>query len=208
MVDRAQDRHPSQRHEAHAAGDDVAHARALLDREPRAADAAWKLYSPMVMSYFRRFFGPGNDRVDLCQEVFLRLFRRISELREPAALRGFILSICLGVARNEHRRQRVRRWIHLTSSGDLPDVAGLPLDPEAREALARLYAILSKVSAEDRSLFLARYVDEREISDIAALHGLSYGTAKRRLARATRRIGAKCEREPAVSSYFARPGKE
>lgn len=206
MADRAHGRNTVDNREARGA-DDGALARALLARDPRAAQEAWETYSPMVIGYFRRFLGLGQQRHDLCQEVFLRLFRRIGELREPAALRGFVVSICLGVARNEHRRQRVRRWMRLTSSGDLPDIAAAPLDPEAREATSQLYAVLSKVSAEDCSLFITRYVDEMEIADIAVVHGLSFGTAKRRLARATRRISARLEREPALSVYLGQFGE-
>lgn len=203
MTDRAHGRKTVDNGDAGSA-DDEALARALLARDPRAARAAWEIYSPMVIGYFHRFLGLDQYRQDLCQEVFLRVFRRIGELRQPAALRGFVVSICLGVARNEHRRQRVRRWMHLTSSGDLPDIPGAPLDPEAREATSRLYGVLSKVSAEDRSLFIARYVEEMEIAEIAVVHGLSFGTAKRRLARATRRISARLEREPALSVYLGR----
>jgi RNA polymerase sigma-70 factor (ECF subfamily) len=206
MTDRAHGLNTVDNREARGA-DGGALARALLARDPQAAREAWEIYSPMVIGYFRRFLGLGQDRHDLCQEVFLRLFRRIGELREPAALRAFIVSICLGIARNEHRRQRVRRWMHLTSSGDLPDVAAASLDPEAREATSQLYAVLSRVSAEDCSLFITRYVDEMEIADIALVHGLSFGTAKRRLARATRRISARLEREPALSGYLGRLGR-
>jgi RNA polymerase sigma-70 factor (ECF subfamily) len=57
----------------------------------------------------------------MCQEVFLRFFTRIDELRDRNALRSFLIGICLGVAQNELRRARVRRWIFLTQTGDLPE---------------------------------------------------------------------------------------
>ncbi len=96
---------------------------ALLAGDPRAAAAAWTSLSPMVRSLLGRYFGPGPERQDLCQEVFLRFFARIHELRNPRALRAFLIGICLGVAQNALRRDRRRGWLRLTSSGDLPDVA-------------------------------------------------------------------------------------
>jgi RNA polymerase sigma-70 factor (ECF subfamily) len=183
--------------------DETALAAALLAREPRAATEAWELYSPLVLRFLQRFFGPGCDRQDLCQEVFLRFFKRIDELRDPAALRGFLLSICLGVARNELRRARVRRWMRLTATGELPEIPVIGWDPELREATVHLYAVLERVSAEDRSLFLTRFVEKMELVDIAVVHGLSYGTAKRRMARATRRISAKMDRDPLLAEYVA-----
>jgi DNA-directed RNA polymerase specialized sigma24 family protein len=43
--------------------------------------------------------------------------------------------------------------------------------------------------------------------DIAAAHGLSFGTAKRRLARATRRVSAKMRRDPVLADYVTNPSK-
>jgi RNA polymerase sigma-70 factor (ECF subfamily) len=182
--------------------DDAALALALLGRDPRAAAEAWTLYSPMVLGFLHRFFGPGPDRQDLCQEVFLRFFKRIDELHEPAALRGFLMSICLGVARNELRRAKVRRWIRLTSTGELPDAPMVGSSPESREALRRLYAVLDRAASEDRSLFVTRYVEQMEVAEVAAVHGLSFGTAKRRLARATQRIAARMGRDPLLADFL------
>ncbi len=182
--------------------DDVALASALLRREPRAATEVWTAYAPLVLRFLRRFFGPTCDGQDLCQEVFLRLFKRIDELRDPAALRGFLLSIALGVSRNEVRRARVRRWIGLTATGELPEVPAVGgWDPEAREATARLYAILERLGAEDRSLFITRYVERMEIAEIAGVLGLSVATTKRRLARVTKRVGARLGNDPVFADY-------
>jgi len=184
------------------ARDDAALALALRARERGAAAQAWVRFSPLVLGVLRRFFGPSSpDRQDLCQEVFLRFFARIDELRDPGALRGFLMGICLGVAQNELRRVRVRRWIRLTPVGELPEVAGPGMDPEAREAAWRFYRLLERVSVEDRTLFLARYVEKLEIGELAEVVGLPLSTAKRRLARATRRIGAKMSRDPALARY-------
>src|SRR5262249_51305584 len=91
------------------ARDDTALATALRARDRGAAVQAWVRFSPLVLGVLRRFFGPGPggnsaDRQDLCQEVFLRFFARIDELRDPGALRGFLMGIALGVAQNELRR--------------------------------------------------------------------------------------------------------
>jgi RNA polymerase sigma-70 factor (ECF subfamily) len=182
--------------------DDTELVAALRAHDERAYTAAWIELGPMVRRLVTRFFGAGADTPDLSQEVFLRLFRRIGELRNPSGLRGFVVSICLGVARNELRRVRVRRWVFLTPSGDLPDAPVAGPDLEAREALRRLYAILDLVSVQDRSLFVARFFEKMEIAEVAAAHGLSYGTAKRHVARATIRINRRIERDPLLARYL------
>ena len=81
-------------------------AAALIARDREAPGQAWTRLSPLVLRLLRRYFGPGPDRQDLCQEVFLRFFTRIDELRDRTALRSFLIGICLGVAQNELRRAR------------------------------------------------------------------------------------------------------
>ena len=130
--------------------DELVLVTALKAREPRAYAQAWSEFGPMVRRLVARFFGPGAEPQDLSQEVFIRFFRRIDELRSPDGVRGFLAGICLGVARNEARRLRVRRWVSLTSAGTLPDFPVAGPDVEGREALRRLYAVLEKANALDR----------------------------------------------------------
>lgn len=181
--------------------DDSALASALLARHPQAAEVAWTRFSPVAIRVLRRYFGPGPERQDLSQEIFLRFFARIEELRNPGALRSFFIGICLGVAQNELRRVKVRRWISLTPTGELPDVPLNGWDPEAREATARFYRILDGVNAEDRALFVARYVEKMDIPEIAEALGRPRSTIKRRLARVTRRVGARMSGDPALATY-------
>jgi RNA polymerase sigma-70 factor, ECF subfamily len=185
-----------------SAVDDAELVAALRTQDERAYAAAWVELGPMVRRLVTRFFGSDVDTPDLSQEVFLRLFRRIDELRNPSGLRGFVAGICLGVARNELRKARVRRWVRLTPSGDLPEAPTTGPDLEAREAVHRLYAILDLVSAQDRSLFVARFFEKMEIAEVATVHGLSYGTAKRHVAKATARINRRIERDPALARYL------
>jgi RNA polymerase sigma-70 factor (ECF subfamily) len=186
---------------APTAADDASLAAALIARDRDAPAQAWARLSPLVLRLLRRYFGPGPDRQDLCQEVFLRFFTRIDELRDKNALRSFLIGICLGVAQNELRRAKVRRWIFLTQSGDLPDTPISGANPEAREATARLYKILTGVNAEDRALFVTRYIEKMELAEIAAAIGRPLSTTKRRLARATRRIAARMSGDPGLADY-------
>jgi RNA polymerase sigma-70 factor (ECF subfamily) len=186
---------------APTADDDASLAAALIARERDAPGLAWTRLSPLVLRLLRRYFGPGPDRQDLCQEVFLRFFSRIDELRDRSALRSFLIGICLGVAQNELRRAKVRRWIFLTQSGELPDAPIGGADPEAREATERVYKILAGVSAEERALFVTRYIEKMELGEIAAAIGRPLSTTKRRLARATRRITARMSSDPALADY-------
>jgi RNA polymerase sigma-70 factor (ECF subfamily) len=183
--------------------DDGALARAVAAGDEAAAGAVWERYAPMVRSALRRSLDPYEDVEDLVQEVFLRFFRRIGELRDPAALRSFLFGIALRVAGSALRRRRVRRWLRLTPTGVLPDLparGGEPGDP-AREAVRRLYAILDRLDDAGRLAFVLRYVEGLELTEVAEALGVSLATAKRRLARVTPRVVAMIERDPVLPEY-------
>jgi len=207
IAQRAGMRMAAARPEAEAV-DDVALSAARRAREPRAASEVARAYGPLVRRVVSRFLGPAVNRQDLaqdlCQEVFLRFFTRITELRNLAAMRSFLIGICLGVAQNELRRAKVRRWILLTPTGDLPELPMSGFDPEARQATLNFYRLLERVSAEDRALFVTRYIEKMEVSEIAAAMAMPLSTTKRRLARAVRRVGARMSRDPALAEYVER----
>src|SRR5688500_1410766 len=184
-----------------AADDDTSLAAALAAREPQAATIACARLSPLVLGLLLRYFGPGADRQDLCQEVFLRFFARIDELRDQSALRSFLIGITLGVAQNEVRRAKVRRWIFLTQTGDLPDAPIAACDAEAREATVRFYRILASVGAEDRTLFVTRYVEKMELSYIDDSLARPLSPTNRLRARTTSRISARMSSDPALADY-------
>ena len=154
----------------------------------------------------RRFLGPGVDHADLRQEVFLRIFKRLGEVRDPAALRGFVVSVCLGVARNEARRRRVRSIVGLTPEEILPEAPTSSNQSEAREAARALYEMLDTLSMEDRSLFVSRFVEKMEMTEVAAAHAMSLSTAKRRVARLVERVNSRVQSSPVLMEYVGRIG--
>jgi RNA polymerase sigma-70 factor (ECF subfamily) len=168
-----------------------------LRRGDRGAELeAWNRFSPGAAEMLRRLLGPGPDREDLLQEVFLRFFRRIGTLREPAAVRGFLGGICIRVVRGEIALRQRRRWLHLTPTGDPPDAPVPGPDVEARDVIARYYGILDQLGATERSIFVARTIERLTLAEVAQVHGVSVSTAQRRLARATKRIAALVRRDP------------
>jgi RNA polymerase sigma-70 factor, ECF subfamily len=183
----------------------LVHAARSGDR--RACFAIWAKYAALVQRLVWRFLGPGPDYADVCQEVFLRIFKRLDELREPAALHGFVVSVTLGVARNESRRRRIRAIVGLVPEDVLPAAPGLPAQDEAREAARALYRLLGTLNAEDRSLFVARFVEKMELTEVAAAHGMSMSTAKRRLARLVERVNTRLQSSPVLMEYVGLLGQ-
>ena len=104
--------------------------------------------------------------------------------------------------RRELRSRWLRRFLHLTATGDAPELAA-SLDVESREVLQHYYAMLERLGAEGRSLYVARHIERLPMAEVAAHHGLSISTTQRRLARVVRRMAAMVEGDPVLAEYLA-----
>jgi RNA polymerase sigma-70 factor (ECF subfamily) len=91
----------------------------------------------------------------------------------------------------------------LTDSGTVPDEAGAGADAEAREALGRLYTLLDRLDDRSRMLFVLRYVEGLELTDVAAALGMSLATLKRNLAKVSARVHAMAAGDPVLVTYLA-----
>lgn len=178
-------------------------ARALIARDPKAPRALWRRFAPMVFRMLRRALGPGHDVEDLAQEVFLCVFEKVTSLREPKALKAFIISITVLTTRSELRRLWVRRWIRLSGKGDATSKAVVHLDTDSREALGRFYGVLDRINAQDRTLFVLRFMEGLGLLEVAAAAGMSLATTKRRLARVWAKVILLVERDPLLSQYLS-----
>lgn len=161
---------------------------AVIEGKPPAAAAAFDRYGPLVRGLLCKTFGPHQDLEDLVQDVFLTLFRRARELRDPTALRSFLVGITVRTACSELRRRRLRRWLTLSLGDELPEVSVSGADHDARRAIRSLYTILDRLDAESRLAFVLRHGEGLEVAEVASSLGVSVATAKRRLAKANERV--------------------
>jgi RNA polymerase sigma-70 factor (ECF subfamily) len=182
--------------------DDAALARLAAEKDPRAAAALWDRYASLVRGILRRTLGPSADVEDLVQDAFIGLFRTLPGLRDPDALRSFVVGTALRVARSELRRRRVRRWLALTPTGAMPDTAQPGAsDPEARRAVKRLYEVLDQIDDRGRMAFVLRHLEGYELTEVAESLGCSLATTKRALAKAQERVNAIVKRDPLLAPY-------
>ena len=195
---------PSLDHRPLVDADDAALVLGLQRDEPGAAAQVWRRFVPMVRAAVRRLLGPGRDEDDVVQEVFLRFFGSISRLREPALVRGYLFGICVRTVRKEIRRRKLRSWLHFFGDSvddlavDWPAVAG---DAEAREAIRRFYAVLDGLRGIHRSLLVVRFIEGKELTEVARLHDMSLSTVQRKLKQAVTRVTALVRQDPALSAY-------
>jgi len=181
---------------------------ALRADDPAAPAMLWARCSPAVRRRLTKVLGPGIEIEDLTQEVFLRVFVRLPSLRDPSALKPFVLSVAMNVLKWELRRRWVSRRVGLSISGRLPDIAGTSNDTEARQALRRCYQIFDRLTTKERLAFVLRYLEGMTIDEVAATLEVSVSTAKRWVGSGARKVADLVSRDPDMRSFFVKPREE
>jgi RNA polymerase sigma-70 factor (ECF subfamily) len=175
---------------------------AFLRGDRGAAADVWERCYPMVRRIVFRLTGPRQDVDDVIQEVFLRLFRQLRGLRDPTALRAFVLAISVRVVKGDQRGRWLKRWLGLFQDGEIPERETRNADLEAREAMVALYRILDGLSPRHRAAFVLRQVEGLELAEVSTAIGVSLATVKRWLPRICRRVFSQAKGDPVLAAYL------
>ena len=150
-----------------------------------------------------RFLLASTRDVDLAetltQECFLKAHRNWSKFRGDSSAMTWLMRIAINLQKDHWRNRRMQFWRHTqVNSVDLDEASEwLPSGESsaekqllAREQVKRVWESVKGLSERQRTVFLLRYVEERELSEIAQATGLSEGTVKAHLSRALGRVRA------------------
>lgn len=175
----------------------------MLANHPQAQQLAWERYLPMVSRMVYRAYGRGQDSEDVIQEIFLCVYRRVHTLRDPMALRAFVIAITHRTLSFELRKRRARQL--LTDDGaaeGLEDKLSESASPEAQHALSILRRLLSRLRLRDRRAFELRYLGGMNADEVAEALGVSAPTARRSFSRARRRLNLWASRHPILADFM------
>jgi RNA polymerase sigma-70 factor (ECF subfamily) len=136
------------------------------------------------------------------QEAFLEVLRSLPSLRDEGALRPWLTTITVRVARAELRRRRLRR-LFFREPEEAPPELSTEDDPAARAALRATWGVLSRLPVEERLAFTLRYLHGEELTAGAQALGCSLATYKRRLVKAEARFLALGAQDPEVAPWLA-----
>jgi RNA polymerase sigma-70 factor (ECF subfamily) len=140
-----------------------------------------------------------SDRADLTQEVWIRVYRHLSRLQDPARFKGWLSRITTNLFYDELRkRKRFRSPLSLDAPRQLDDGQvdwELPAtEPSPVETLMtqEFYSQLQKAIAvlpeAFRTTIVLREIQGLSYEEIAEMTGVSLGTVKSRIARARHRL--------------------
>jgi RNA polymerase sigma-70 factor (ECF subfamily) len=135
--------------------------------------------------YLLKTLGDEDRAYDVLQELWLKTFRGIRQLVQPAALRVWLYRTAHGLAVDQIRRRQARQTAEQERA--LPDDAAA--EPEFTEIDAQaIHRALDELESPHREVLVLFFLEDLSVEDIADVVGCPTGTVKSRLHYAKRAL--------------------
>ena len=172
----------------------------LIKRAQGGNDAAFNevvtAYRKRILGTISRLIGRPEDVEDVGQEVFLRLYFSLDQLRTPEVFEPWLYRLTVNAAYDYLRKQKRRGESRMADLSEqqviMADaVAGGEVDLEQRrrsQLREQVQELLGAVSEEDRILLLLKEVEGLSLKELEKVYSVNENALKVRLFRARQRV--------------------
>jgi len=172
--------------------DDELVRRYVRTGDPEAFRLIYERYRRKVYSTAWQVTGDANEALDVAQEVFLRLHRKMDRFRFESSFSSWLYRMTVNLATDFRRRRRAHRTLSIEGfARDTDSPLAVPSDapgPVARAAQHELASdvldALDALSPRLKQVVVLRYMQHLSYEEIAEIIGKPTGTVKSRLNRA------------------------
>ncbi len=160
--------------------------------QPQAFEQLVIRYEQIVSHVVVRRIGDRPEARDLVQEVFLKAYCKLPQLRDPERFGGWVRQIADRTAINYLTRRRNEQTGRDGTLGSQSAGEGSPLEQLLRqEVCQQVRRGLNELSEIDYQVLHAYYYERLSVAQIAEAFDRPEGTIKRRLHSARRRLQRK-----------------
>jgi RNA polymerase sigma-70 factor, ECF subfamily len=156
-----------------------------------AEGAIYRRYARPLANLAARILGSREEALDVVHDVFVQVFDDLGHLRDPAALRPWLMQQTVRQVHRRLRRRRWWRWLGRESSEDLSlgMMAAPSCAPDVRLELAGLSARLGELPHRQRIAWVLHRIEGETLPAIARACETSLATVKRDIAAAQEALG-------------------
>lgn len=153
-------------------------------------------YRKRIMGTIARLIGRPEDVEDVAQEVFVRLFFSLEQLRSPEVFEPWLYRLTVNAAYDYLRKRKRRQESRMSDLAEqqvmMADaIAGEKVEAERVEAAGIrefVQSLLAEVSEEDRILLMLKEVEGLSLKELEQVYNVNENALKVRLYRARQRV--------------------
>jgi RNA polymerase sigma-70 factor, ECF subfamily len=156
-------------------------------------DEVVRVYRPRILRFLLSSLTDRDAAETLTQECFLKAWNARHQFRGDSSLSTWLTRIAVNLMRDHLRSRSLRFWQRTRGTAlDVMDISDWIPDgrtsPEsaalARDQVAAMWKAVDDLSAQQRTVFVLRFVEEMELEEIADTIGMNLSTVKSHLYRA------------------------
>ncbi len=180
--------------------------RQAMDGDERAFRILFEAYQHPIYNFIFRMLGHEEDAADATQEVFFKVYKKFSTLRDAKYFSTWLFSIAKNEAittarRSKNKPQRsVDEFVEKGIPGGMRTTESI--DPEERFFHQEFADIFQRVLMEIPEIYRAAFVlgvlEGLAYEEVAQILGCSIGNVKSRVFRARDHIAKRLEKEYAI----------
>jgi RNA polymerase sigma-70 factor (ECF subfamily) len=172
----------------------------LIERARSGDDGAFnqivQVYRKRILGTIARLIGRPEDVEDVGQEVFLRLYFSLDQLRTPEVFEPWLYRLTVNAAYDYLRRQKRRRESRMSDLSEqqvmMADAVAGSKQSDETQRRARVKEqvedLLGQVSEEDRILLMLKEVEGLSLKELEKIYNANENALKVRLFRARQRV--------------------
>jgi RNA polymerase sigma-70 factor (ECF subfamily) len=172
----------------------------LIERARSGDDGAFnqvvQVYRKRILGTIARLIGRPEDVEDVGQEVFLRLYFSLDQLRTPEVFEPWLYRLTVNAAYDYLRRQKRRRESRMSDLSEqqvvMADAVAGSKQSAENQRRARVKEqvddLLGQVSEEDRILLMLKEVEGLSLKELEKIYKANENALKVRLFRARQRV--------------------
>ncbi|HLG96476.1 MAG TPA: sigma-70 family RNA polymerase sigma factor [Bryobacteraceae bacterium] len=153
-------------------------------------------YRKRILGTIARLIGRPEDVEDVAQEVFLRLYYSLDQLRTPEVFEPWLYRLTVNASYDYLRKQRRRNEARMSDLSEqqvmMADAAagGRISNEEHRQKQVKdlVESLLDSVSEQDRILLTLKEVEGLSLKELEKIYGVNENALKVRLFRARQRV--------------------
>jgi RNA polymerase sigma-70 factor (ECF subfamily) len=136
-----------------------------------------------LLYYATSLTGNQDSGLDVLQDVWVKVFRGIRNLKDPGSLRSWLYTVTHGIAVDRIRRNTSRERAEQVELEHFQEAE----EPSfAEEDAAAIHQALSEIDLKHREVLVLHFLEDLSIVEIANVVGCSEGTVKSRIHYAKR----------------------
>jgi len=156
-----------------------------------------RVYRLKIFRFVLASLRDGDAADSLTQDCFVKAFRGWSAFRGECSLDTWLMRIAVNLVRDYARNRRLQFWKRtrrnseemgvadgwIAATGPTPELQML-----LREQVASVWRAAGALPLRQRTVFLLRFVEDMDLSEIASATGMKEGTVKAHLFSAIRNV--------------------